>query len=263
MKPVLAIVFGLLACSSMGLRAEEKAGDEAAAAKAAIVQKARELITWHDEEQTRPYLIPEQVFGLLPLNELPIPKEDQGHIGAWIIRIRDWRSPTGQRSVECNYPSGLYGERPTAPHKQVTIEQIVARGPVSLLVSVDRTTTVWRRHGIYQHNEVSLLEVLVGADFRYQDPLATRAFLSEGGEITIEGTRLCTISPWHTSQPRKGETYLLVGAPDSRGFFDTHFYFRIEDGNVMPAGYSVLSNNAAPLPLDQILKHLAGSRGAE
>jgi hypothetical protein len=87
-----SFAFWLCCLISTAAAGQDEPDAKAAAAKAAIVQEIRELITWHDEEQTSPNLNPEQVFGLLPVNELPIPKEDQGNIGAWIVMIRDWRA---------------------------------------------------------------------------------------------------------------------------------------------------------------------------
>lgn len=80
---------------------EPKNSAEKATAKAALFEEIRDRILWYSEKKTDPLLVPEDVFGLVPLEELPIPEDDREGIRMWISLQRDWRSPAGQPAPEC------------------------------------------------------------------------------------------------------------------------------------------------------------------
>lgn len=247
-----------LIASTLG--GQEEAGGTSKANGAALLQEIRDRIIWYSPEKTNPLLIPEDVFGRAPFEELPVPEDARQGIRMWLSLLRDWRSPTGQTYPECRYPRRAEN-RPVSPEKQISVEEAIAKGPVTLLVSIDQTTRgYWPDEGIYQYNEFTPLKLLIGADFPHQNPLSAQAFLSEGGEIVVDGSRLCTISPWHKEYPRKGDTYLLVGAPDDRGVFYQRYYFRVDAGNIAFAAYSELKQPAKPLSLERVESELARTR---
>lgn len=260
--PVRILVGFLLLCFvSAGLRAEERVGRSVAEADVKL-QQVRDRILWFDEEKTAPRLIPEDVFEMGSFEALPIPERDRQGIRLWIGFRTEWRSPAGETYPECTLPRRITNE-PVSPDDQKTVKQVIMNGPVSLLVKVEKATRgLWPTEGIYQFNEVTPVEILVGGDFPYQNPFSTRAFMSEGGAITVEGVRLCTFSPWHDSPPRAGDTYLLVGGPDDKGVFQNTYYFRVEDGVIVPANYARLKRDAEPLTLEQLGKDLAKLRRA-
>lgn len=260
MKTIIPLLSCCLFLSAPSLLAQEKDRALEPPARAALLQEIRDRIIWYSPEKTSPLLIPEDVIGMMPFEQLPVPEDAREGIRMWISYQRDGRAPSGQRFPECRYPRRAENS-PVRPDEQKTVEEVIAHGPVTLLVSVDKTTLgYWPGEGIYQYNEFTPLKLLAGADFPYQHPLSARAFLSEGGEIVIEGTRLCTLSPWQKVPPRQGDTYLLVGAPDDRGIFYHRYYFRVESGNVVFATYSELKDPAGPIPLDRIESEMAKSR---
>lgn len=135
---------------------------------------------------------------------------------------------------------------------------------MTVLVRVDKPTLgLWPSMGVFQYNEVTPLRVLAGSGSKKQDPLSTRAFLSEGGKITVDGTALYSKSPWHETAPRKGDVYLLLDSVDIYGISEPSLYFRIEDGNIVPAPYPELEPLEKPLPLARVLAHLADLRKSE
>lgn len=260
MKPPFAPLILLLLALRSTVAAERPKLDQEAS-KAAVVEKIRDRIIWYDAERTRLHLIPEDVIGLLPPDEMPIPKDDQEALSAAIQLLRDWRSPAGMPYPSCTYPQ-FYDHGIVPEESKSSIESVVAEGPVSLLVNIDRVTKVWwPDDGVYQYNEVSIVKVVTGENFRGVDPLSTRVFLTAGGEMVVEGARFCTLAPWHAEPPHTGEQFLLVGAPDDRGVFHANYYFQVDSGLVVWANYSSLRKPSIPLTLGSILeKRAAGSR---
>lgn len=259
MKPSVPILCFLLVSAS-NIAGQERAELQGTAEKAARLREIRQRIIWYGPDQVNPLLIPEEVIGLAPFEELPVPEEARQGIRMWLSLLRDWRSPTGQPYPECRHPRRAEN-RPVRLEKQTTVEEAIAQGPVTLLVMIGKTTRgYWPDEGIYQYNEFTPLKLLVGADFPYENPLSARAFLSEGGEIVVDGTRLCTSSPWQKEYPRPGDTYLLVGAPDDRGIFYQRYYFRVEARNIGFATYSELKEPSGPLALEAIEAELAKRR---
>lgn len=217
-----------------------------------LLQKIRERIIWYDQEKINPLLIPEDMVGLVAVEELPIPEMARGAIRQRISLQKERISASGEAYSECAYPE-IAKDRMKSSGKQITLEEAMAKSVTSLLVSVDSTTRgLWPQQGVYQYNEVTPLQLLIGSKLR-QDPLLTRAFLSEGGQIVIEGTVLCSKSPWHKEAPRKGDIYLLVGSPETDGIFYAKFYFRIEEGNIVPAAYPELKQADEPVSLNQMV----------
>jgi hypothetical protein len=260
MKPFFAFWLCCLIYSDAAAGQDEAQGKATAAAKAVLLQEIRERIIWYDEEKTSPLFIPKAVFGLIDFEELPIPEGDREGIRMWISFRKDWRSPAGEPYPECTVPQVHY--RSIGGDEPITIEQAAAEGPVSLLVTIEKTTEGYRPsgEGMARFNDISVLEVLTGSEFPFQNPRATSAFLSEGGEMIVEGTKLCTISRWHTVAPRAGDTYLLVGWPDKNGLFYPNYYFRVENGMIAPAGYSNLKQSKELVPLARVKASLPKSR---
>ncbi len=146
------LVFVAFCLLSSSLFAEESAETKDTAAKAKVLQEVRERIVWYDDAKTDPMLIPEDVFGMLPYQDLPIPEDDRQPIRMWLSFRRDWVSRFGERYPECTYPQ-FFKRREVPPEEKKTLEELVARGPVALLVTVDRITEVfWPNQGIYQYN---------------------------------------------------------------------------------------------------------------
>ncbi len=221
------------------------------AARAALVEEVRERILWYDEEKRRPILIPAEAFGKLPFGEFLEPAEEES-ISLWIARQRKELAKDPTAEPPCFFP-GTAAHRLTPGKKRMALEEAMAAPLAVMLVSVDRTTLGVRPNlGIYQYNEVTIVDLLLGAGGRDQNPLSTRAFLSEGGTLEIDGTPLCTKSPWHAEAPQSGDEYLLIGAPDIYGIFNAVHYLRVDGGNVVPAKYSELKFPESPLPLARV-----------
>lgn len=238
----------------------ENAATEQAIAKAALLEEIRDRIVWYPKENIYPLFIPEDVFALASVQELPIPVKATLAIQYWIFSNRkDAETLVGDPNPGCAYPARA-GLRLAPSRKQITLDEAMATRTSTLLVKVDKTMRgLWPDSGIYQYNEVTPLRILAGSGV-HQDSLSTRAFLSEGGEIVVDGTLYCSKSPWHQEAPRVGDVYLLLGSIDIPGIFNPYFYFRIEDGNIVPATYPELKATQKPLPLDRVLARLADSR---
>lgn len=252
MKAIWTLLLFYLCAPAATAQAPDDTGDEKTIAKEALVEEIRQSILWYDKEKKwRPILIPEEVFGRLPLEELPIPGA-RDSIRLWIARQQKELSRDPAAETPCPYP-GTASHRLTPGKRRTSLEEAMAEPLAVLLVSVGRTRVgVQPALGIYQYNEVSIVDILPGAGGQDQNPLSTRSFLSEGGEIEIEGTRLCSKSPWHQQAPRSGDTYLLLGSPDIYGIFNAVYYFRIDGGKVTPATYSELKLPAEPRPLVEV-----------
>lgn len=232
-------------------QAPDSAEPDPKAARAALVEEIRERILWYDEEKRRPILIPEEAFGKLPFGELLEPAEEES-IRLWIERQRKELAKDPTAEPPCFFP-GTAAHRLTPGKNRIPLEEAMAAPLAVMLVSVDRTTLGVRPDlGIYQYNEVTIVDLLLGAGGQDQNPLSTRAFLSEGGTLEIDGTPLCTKSPWHSEAPRSGDKYLLIGAPDIYGIFNAVHYLRVDGENVLPAKYSELKFPEGPLPLVRV-----------
>lgn len=258
---LLPILMALLTCGTFNLAAQEKGGASEAGGKAVLLQKIRDRIVWYEPEKIDPCFIPQDMLGLVPVEEMPIPETARKGIRQWIIQEREDR-PAADPSSRCSFPKRTEYRLKQA-RERITLEEAMAETNVSLLVSIDSVATgIWPNQGIYHYNEVAPVEVLLGTKLQFQDPLATRAFLSEGGEVVIEGTALCSKSPWHREAPRKGDVYLLVGTPQTDGIFYTRFYFRVEEGNVLPADYPELKKAEGPLSLERLVADASKKRNS-
>ncbi len=257
MKSWIAPTVLFLFCLAPTSYTETPKPDREAAAKAALIESARDEIIWHDQERKAPLLLPEAVLTKVALVDLPVPSTVRDSITMWISFVRDWRSPaTGMPYPECTSARRPYSKTPVPEEEQTTLEETVEEVAVSIFVVVDKVTKgYWPDEGIYQYNEYTVLKVLKGADFR-NNPMKGGAFLSDGGEIVIDGTRLCTLPSVYQEQPRPGETYLLIGAPGENGIFHEHYYFRVTNGQIDWFDYRSLRKPATPPRIDELAAHL-------